>query len=133
MKPRDRRRANQEARAARRHKKLADKPAAPPGATKLKRMDFTCDTHGKRPWNGTLVCAKCFHVFQMADDKAPLFAPEVCVCGARLRPAVSEAERISAAELNDTYSYRAICGVCYDIALAGDGRFVAPDATGTPR
>lgn len=64
-----------------------------------------CDTHGKQLWLGTVVCAACSRPWQMRDEKADLYAPEVCLCGARLAPVKGDTEA--------DFSARPACKACW--------------------
>lgn len=52
---------------------------------KILRM-LTCGTHGRRKWNGHVMCSNCGRVFQTANANKPRFAPFECKCGAQLMP-----------------------------------------------
>jgi len=73
-----------------------------------RRRMLLCDTHGCIVWEQHVCCAACERVYQTTDEHAPQYAPEVCVCGARLHPAEDPAVEFSA---------RAICPRCYSARL----------------
>ncbi len=68
-------------------------------------MKLTCPTHGKMPWNGTVVCGTCVRPYQLVDEHAAHYAPEICVCGVRLVP-VSKDEQESSA--------MPVCAKCFE-------------------
>ena len=111
--PRDRRKANQHARAARRHDKLAEKAGTLP-----------CKVHGRFTWAGALYCSACGAVFQASDPDAPLYAGPsmtVCTCGAKLKhpdPKVYTDPLI--------YTARVLCPYCFDFAVGTDGKHHEP-------
>lgn len=65
---------------------------------------LACDTHGRLVWQQHICCAACERVYQTTDETAPNYAPELCVCGARLHPADDPAVEFAA---------RPICPRCY--------------------
>lgn len=45
-----------------------------------------CGIHGKKPWNGEVVCNACGQMFTTYDDKLPTHAPMFCLCNRLLMP-----------------------------------------------
>jgi hypothetical protein len=80
------------------------------------RRQVRCERHGVQPWLATIVCANCRRVFQVADEQADRFAPEVCPCRSQLLPR-PEAER------PQPYSARVCCTPCFvDACRVAGGR-----------
>jgi hypothetical protein len=80
------------------------------------RRQVRCERHGAQPWLATLVCANCRRVFQMADEQADRFAPEVCPCRSQLLPR-PEGQR------PQPYSARVCCTPCFvDACRVAGGR-----------
>ena len=77
-----------------------------------------CDTHGKKPWRGELVCARCQRVYTTHDPSLPTHGKEICACGARFigPKGVKFSGRI--------HSARPCCSECF-VARAGQQRGVA--------
>lgn len=70
-----------------------------------------CQTHGKVPWRGTVVCEKCTTPYRLDDPTSPRYidgrnAP--CQCGAKLTPSGPEDKR-------DDFSARLCCQQCWDV------------------
>lgn len=76
----------------------------------------TCDSHGERPWHGTVVCDDCNRLYQTLDPERPDFAPGVCHCGKPLLPSADEAH----------FTARICCADCYKNGLRNpQGELVA--------
>jgi hypothetical protein len=53
--------------------------------SELERL-VDCRSHGRKRWQGHIVCEACGRKFSTHDPALPTHAPEVCGCGARLMP-----------------------------------------------
>ena len=69
----------------------------------MKERALICDSHGRRPWSGQVICTACGAVWHLNVDSPPN-AP-LCTCGAHLTRRDAEGKSIGTA--------RAICDRCY--------------------
>jgi DNA-directed RNA polymerase subunit RPC12/RpoP len=66
-----------------------------------------CGEHGKRPWQGHVVCAQCGAMYQTSDAEGAYYAPILCEgCGVRLMPFGRPHNR-------KEFSARSICAECF--------------------
>ena len=78
------------------------------GSVPLGEQQIDCGTHGKVPWYGDVVCAKCGAVFVREGDVYP-DAPEsgLCTCGVQLFP-----KRNAFGVIEGIFSARVCCRDC---------------------
>jgi hypothetical protein len=65
------------------------------------KKNLKCGTHGKRPWNGEVVCSACDRLYTTHDHKLKNHAPEICMCGRPLMPPATD------------FTARPCCTYCY--------------------
>jgi hypothetical protein len=74
-------------------------------ATGPKPHVFQCHRHGLVLWQGTIACARCDRVYQVANPAGERYAPAVCVCTVRLLPVLGKPEA--------RFSGARICPTCF--------------------
>ncbi len=83
------------------------------GETVIEAKEFSCHLHGETVWRQTICCEECGAPWQIEDETAPRFAPDICSCGTKLLPPSFE----EAGE-DDTYSASACCSRCFEDKIA---------------